>query len=367
MSSVPGTVINYTPAATGAYNGCPSLAILPDGGYLASHSHFGPGTTNSETFVYRSRDRGTSWRRIAHLYGQIWSKLFVHDGAVYLLGTDHCDRSGGRLNGKIAIRRSRDGVEWTEPRDHASGLLADEDGYHTAPVSVVVHGGRIWKAMEFAPEPERKTWKTFVMSAPADADLLDRSQWTFSEMYQHLWSDSQWIEGNVVVTPRRDLVNVLRLNRDKSFILNDGPHYGGDEQAAVVHVSADGTRLSHDRDEDSVPFTGGGTKFTIGLDPVSSTYLAIVNPQRHPDQWRNRLALSASSDLRRWRVVKELLFHPDASAHGFQYVDWAIDGDDIVYVSRTAHDDNAGGAHNAHDANYITFHRIERFRDSLVE
>ena len=246
MASVPGTVINYTPAATGAYNGCPSLAILPDGDYLASHSHFGPGTSNSETFVYRSRDRGASWQRIAHLHGQIWSKLFVHDAAVYLLGTDHCDRSGGRLNGRIVIRRSRDGVEWTEPRDSASGLLADEDGYHTAPVSVVVHGGRIWKAMEFAPEPERKTWKTFVMSAPADADLLDRSQWTFSEMYQHLWSDSQWIEGNVVVTPRGDLVNVLRLNRDKSFILNDGPHYGGDERAAVVHVSADGTRLSHE-------------------------------------------------------------------------------------------------------------------------
>ena len=148
-------------------------------------------------------------------------------------------------------------------------------------------------------------------------------------MHQHLWSDSQWIEGNVVVTPQGDLVNVLRLNRDKSFSSTTDLTMAATSRPPSF-MCPPTVCVSHDRDEDRVSFTGGGTKFTIGLDPVSSTYLAIV-PQRHPDQWRNRLALSASSDLRRWRVVKELLFHPDASAHGFQYVDWAIDGDDIVY------------------------------------
>ena len=31
-------------------------------------------------------------------------------------------------------------------------------------------------------------------------------------------------------------------------------------------------------------------------------------------------------------------------------------------VARTAYDDGLGGAPNAHDANYLTFHRVANFR-----
>ena len=55
-------------------------------------------------------------------------------------------------------------------------------------------------------------------------------------------------------------------------------------------------------------------------------------------------------------------YHPDAKKHGFQYLDWQFEGDDIVAVSRTAYDDGLGGAHNYHDANYLTFHRLSDFR-----
>ena len=43
---------------------------------------------------------------------------------------------------------------------------------------------------------------------------------------------------------------------------------------------------------------------------------------------------------------------------GFQYVDFIIEGDDLLYLCRTA----INGAHNFHDANYSTFHRIRCFR-----
>jgi hypothetical protein len=43
-------------------------------------------------------------------------------------------------------------------------------------------------------------------------------------------------------------------------------------------------------------------------------------------------------------------------------VDWLCDGDNIIAVCRTAYDDGQGGAHNFHDANYLTFHRVENFR-----
>ncbi len=48
--------------------------------------------------------------------------------------------------------------------------------------------------------------------------------------------------------------------------------------------------------------------------------------------------------------------------HGFQYLDWQFEGNDIIALSRTAYDDAEGEAHNQHDANFITFHRIENFR-----
>jgi hypothetical protein len=61
-----------------------------------------------------------------------------------------------------------------------------------------------------------------------------------------------------------------------------------------------------------------------------------------------------------------LLYHPDTVSHGFQYADWQFDGDDMVAVVRTAYDDAEGGAHNNHDANYVTFHRIGNFRKLSV-
>ena len=50
------------------------------------------------------------------------------------------------------------------------------------------------------------------------------------------------------------------------------------------------------------------------------------------------------------------------TTHGFQYVDWQFNNTDLIAVCRTAFDDDSGGAHSAHDANYLTFHRIKDFR-----
>jgi hypothetical protein len=68
-----------------------------------------------------------------------------------------------------------------------------------------------------------------------------------------------------------------------------------------------------------------------------------------------------SSDLENWELVCDLLDfrHCDIKDVGFQYVDFEIEGDDIIYLCRTA----LNGAHNYHDANYSTFHKINNFRD----
>jgi hypothetical protein len=144
---VPGVVIDHSPASSRLYIGSPSIAVLPNGDYLAAHDFFGPKSREFEcptVVVFRSADRGATWQQSARLNCLFWPNLFVHSGAVYLMGTD-------RHHGHIIIRRSLDGgTMWTEPRDATSGLLTARDDYHTAPVPVVEQGGRLWRAFEDA-------------------------------------------------------------------------------------------------------------------------------------------------------------------------------------------------------------------------
>ena len=360
--NVPGTVIHHSDRRTRRYIGCPSVQILADGSYVASHSYFGPGSSNTDSFVYRSVDCGITWERIAHVRGSVWSNLFLHDGDLYLMGTDHCDRYGGRFHGRIVIRRSSDGGRsWSTADGPKSGRLTDEDGWHTAPCPTIEYSGRLWRSIEFAPEYERATWSCGVLSAPVDADLLDRASWRFSEQMDHLWSQSQWIEGNIVVAPGGELLNLLRWNDRGGF--HSEPNL---DRAVIVRVSRDGRKLSMDKGIDIIEFPGGGTKFTIRRDEMSGRYWSLVNVQDIPEDpppYRNHLCVSSSIDLCSWKVHKQLIYHPEPDSHAFQYVDWVFAGDDIIYVSRTAYDDDTGGTKRAHDANFLTFHRLKSFRD----
>jgi hypothetical protein len=356
---VPGVVIAHSPASTQQYIGSPSIAVLPDGEYLASHDLFGPGSTRDRTRVYSSRDRGASWTFVTEITGQWWSTLFLHRGALYLIGTS-------REEGFAVIRRSTDrGRTWTEPVDGKSGLLLGDGRYHCAPVPVLEHEGRIWRAMEDAMGPDGwgHHFNSFMMSAPAGADLLDASNWTFSNRlgWNGEWLGGRfggWLEGNAVVAPDGGIVNILRADfRDPV------------EKAAIIRISRDGKTASFDPATGFVDFPGGCKKFTIRRDPRDGAYWTLSNfvpadiRTPNPERTRNTLALVRSSDLASWEVRAIVLQHPDAATHGFQYADWLFDGDDIVAVVRTAFDDDSGGAHNQHDANYITFHRVRNFRE----
>ncbi len=347
-SQVPGVVIDHSPAESGKYIGSPSLAVLPDGSYVASHDYFGPSTNENRTAIFRSDDAGKTWRRLTEFDGQFWSSLFVHAGALYIMGT------GGQYGGAV-IRRSTDGgLTWTAPKDGRTGRLFAEGQYHCAPVPVVVHNGRIWRAMEdrYPPEGWGSNFRSFVMSAPVNADLLDADSWTSSSRlrFDPAWRGRAWLEGNIVVTPDGKLVNILRVENKEQ------------ELAAVVRVSDDGKEVSFNPEKDFIHFYGGTNKFTIRYDPVTKRYWSLVDKQKDPEAYRNVLTLVSSSDLRDWRVESVILWHPDGEKHAFQYVDWLFEGNDIIAVSRTAYDDGLGGAHRAHDANYMTFHRIADFR-----
>jgi hypothetical protein len=272
----------------------------------------------------------------------------MHRDALYLMGMSS-------EPGIALIRRSTDGGEtWTEPMDKNTGILADDGKYHTAPVPVVVHKDRIWRAIEFADGPRTK-WAALVVSAPVGADLLRADSWTMSNFLYHNLPEQRWIEGNIVITPEGKLVNIMRLN---GAITSTG-HLLCTDKVAVLPVSDDGRTVSYDPEKDVVDFFGGGTKFTIRYDSVTKRYWSLVNKQKNPDTYRNILALSSSADLRNWRLESIILRHEERKHHAFQYVDWLFEDDDIIAVSRTAWD----GSNSAHNANYMTFHRISNFRD----
>ena len=110
-----------------------------------------------------------------------------------------------------------------------------------------------------------------------------------------------------------------------------------------------------------IRFPANYSKFMIKWDEPSGRYYSIAT--RVYDQnrsARNLLSLMRSSDLAHWETVKDLYDYRDHSVEtvGFQYVDFEFEGDDIIYLCRTA----LNGAHNYHDANYSTFHRIKGFR-----
>ena len=346
-SSVPGVIIDYSPAESGKYIGSPSIAVLPNGHYIASHDFFGPGTpfrTGARSSIFRSEDAGKTWEHVTDLKPQFWSTLFMYQGALYLMGA-------GSEPGPALIRRSTNGGEtWTQPEDKKTGVLADDGQYHTAPVPVVVHEGRIWRAMEFA-DGQRPNWPAFVMSAPVDADLLRADSWTMTNFLYHNNPEQRWLEGNVVLTPDGHIVNILRLN---------GLGVG---RAAMLPVADDGKTLSFDPEKDIIDFIGGGAKFTIRYDGVTKRYWSLVNKQKNPDTYRNILALTSSADLRNWELESIILRHEEKVHHAFQYVDWLFEGDDIIVASRTGWD----GSNRAHDANYMTFHRVRNFRDSELD
>lgn len=371
-----GVEIKYQDPATKTYLGSPSLVQLPDGALLATHDYFGPGCPRNHeheehlSSVYRSNDGGQTWTNVTHVAGQYWSTLFLHRGALYLLGAS-------QQYGSIVIRRSEDGGNtWTYPRDERTGLLCrggyyhDPPNYHCAPMPVLEHEGRLYRAFE---DCDPCVWGTgfrsLMLSATVEADLLDAGSWTVSNKlpFDPAWVPAEWgkldgpgfLEGNAVATPEGELWNILRCH---SAPLVD--------KAVALRVAWDGERLRQ-QFLGFLDLPGGMTKFSIRRDPVTRLYLMLSNGNTVPScpSQRNLLALYASPDLRRWSHCCTLLTDDQGLPRedslrytGFQYVDWHFAGDDLIYAVRMAY----GGAHNFHDANRLTFHRLSRFRDELV-
>lgn len=364
---VPGEVIDYEQSPTPqerqmrvneVYIGSPSITIMPNGDYIASHDLFGSGTNEDTTKVFRSTDQGASWTHVATLAGQFWSTVFQHEGSLYVFGYS------GSSSGDIVIRRSTDGgATWTTPNSSATGLLREGD-YGGTPNAPVVHSGKIWIGQSGAR----------VMSAPVGSDLLHASSWTLSNtvsgsvgsnFFGSQWQG--WSEGQIVGSPKTGVVLLPKIR---------GLPYTA---RILAHAQSGNVLFSG-----FVSLPGGEKKFGAVYDAVSEKFFVLSNPvlPTHadhpvigdtPELIRNTAAVLSSKDLRNWDVEKLFLYTPNidngAFGEAFQYLNFAIDENDFAVVSRTAFD--VGNGQNkpprGHDSNLMTFHRVANFRNLSPE
>ena len=375
FSKVAGKVIAHSPMTSGVYLGSPSLVILPDGTYVASHDMFGKNWNEKDgttILIYQSADKGETWRCVSRVNNQNWSSLFWHNGALYLIG------SGYPACG-FSVRKSLDkGVTWTEAKDEKSGLIV-KNKISSNPMPVLVAGGRIFTTHEGAgASPKPKGWghnTSFILSAPADSNLLDAAVWTKSNEViipndMATLAHVGWLEGNPVQRKSDGKIfNILRT------------HGVTDEVAGFYEISPDGKTATLDTYNMFLRIPGACKKFYIVYDEKSDMYYALSNwtmerdrgkvtncpHQVKAERTRNTLALSRSKNLMDWEMYSIILHDNDIEHSGFQYPSAVIDGNDLLIVSRTALFDGEAKADSQHNSNFITFHRVENFRDRTLD
>lgn len=339
----------------------PSIVKMSDGTLIAYHDAYVYGGASAGAFICRSEDGGATWKRIAEI-NTMMACIFELNGDLYVMGVY-------RGNSVVTLQKSSDGgYTWTQPVDTKTGFITNENvtQAHCGPTPVVIKDGRIYRAYESVIGAGFRNYCAFMLSADINSDLLDASSWTFTNTVRLLdvapipddisAQGAGWLEGNAVIDPEGNVCNIIRVNFE--------PGYG---YAAILKLSADNKTLTFDK---FTKFDGGMTKFIVKRDEVTGKYISLVNNITHPDYSKQRVVLSlASSDgLDSWKLNETLLYPNKLEnwenlilTQAFQYVDWIIDGDDILYIVREA----ADGALTYHDGLDITMYRIENFRQYL--
>ena len=358
--SAGGSTVNYLHpddqayAFSGRYLCSPSLVRHPDGFLLASMDLYANSHPQNLTLIFRSDDDGKSWHYQCELMPCFWGTMFIHQGELYMLS---CSTEYGDL----LIGRSTDGGKsFSAPVCLLRGSNGKNGncGVHRNPQNILYHGGKLYITLEWGTWQNREFGHAaMVMSCDESADLLDPQSWSFSDpvkfdrfipALEELPMNTMTIEGTPVLAPDGKLLNIMRFGRYNTALV-----YEIDKKHPDAPLSF--SRL--------MDFPANYSKFMIKLDGKSDYYYTIGTRVYSPQKLsaRDLLSLMRSRDLEHWEIVCDLFDYRDIdTAHiGFQYVAFEIEGDDIIFLCRTAFN----GAHNYHDANYSIFCRIKDFRE----
>lgn len=362
-----------------------SLTKLPSGDLLAMYTHNRDSREIShprdggrltvqwsnpwQLRLSKSSDDGQTWRETNPLNLNM-GMPFLHDGRLYLIANEL-----GRKN--IVILASDDeGESWSDP------VLLFEGNFWNTPAGIAIQDGRIYRGMGTTGEgPGGDGWNgVCVLVGDLSADLLSPASWRLSEPCYHpgipvvtipraqrpagaALGDllpGNWLEANVI-----SVGGALRLIAVTRQINTVG----------VCDVTDDGTTVSVTFNC-FFPVPGGHAKMFIIRDEETGLFWSQCNIAPDPldlTGWNARArARGYTGEPALDRHILTTVYSVDGldwfqagaaiigerRADGFQYIAPLIDGDDLLYASRTGLEDAA----NQHDANRVTLHRIRGFR-----
>jgi len=358
--------------------------------------------------IYRGRvllsDDGGRTVREVNTQPLYQARPFKAGDRIYVLG--HYDDLG-------VICSDDDGETWSE-----TAWLTEGQQWHQAPCNVRYAHGRVYLVMERHTVPVRRLWPVFsiapvVMSAPVDADLTQRSSWSFSnevpfvDMVHQVGGDVTgigvpfygvgptipgksiddgrsmappgWLETNIVTFPDPD--HLWHDPTDRTMYLWMRAHTGTTNFACIAKAVEDAdhniTVMPAEAPSGKamlyVPCPGGHLKFHILYDEESKLYWLVSNqstdsmtrPERLgddryglPDNERHRLVLHFSKNCIDW-CFAGVIDQTDDPRQARSYASMAFDSDDLLVLSRSGDEE----ARNAHDGNLLLLHRVEDFRD----
>ena len=359
----PGRMVNYLHpkdmqyAFSGRALCTPCIVKLPSGTLISGMDVFASRAPQNLELIFRSRDNGVTWEYVTDLFPCTWGLLFVHRGRLYIMATS-------TEHGDLMISESTDeGETWTDPVRifHGSGS-AQAAGWQRQAMPIIEHKGKLLTSLDFGGWIPMNGYGIHTLSIDTDADLLIAENWNVSE---GTYFDPSWpgapkggkpglLEGNLFVAPDGRIKNLLRMQ-----IGGSSPSSG---LACILSADMDNLDAAPAFEQIIEMPTGSNSKSYVQYDPISQKYWAIGNLITHPatPTMRTVVGLCVSNDGIAWRTAK-ILFDFSAlnpSEVGMQYPTFIIDGDDILWLSRTAF--NQAG--NFHDANCQTFHIINNFR-----
>ncbi len=360
FSNVPGVVLDhqsidyaasyygipYTATTPQVFISDPEIVVLSDGSYVAAHALAGresDSDTSGITSVFRSTDQGVTWSQTATVNGFLRGSMVEYGGALYMLGVDKDD--GGQA---VVCKSTDSGLSWIQTATFSNGGSA-------TPNNPVVYGDRLWSAAS-----------TATMSAPIVSNWMNTASWTLVggfPAYVDGWaSEGEFIgEAQIVASPEQ---GICILPKVKQHALS-----------AWAQVDSASRKVSFDPWHNFISMPGGEKKFGAGYDAVSGRFFVLSNPilpahsdtDTANDMIRNTAALLSSPDLVNWNVEKIFLYSTDYEKDGFGYLNFDIDGDDMVLASRTAFPVGGDDPERGHDSNLLTFHRIDDFRTATPD
>lgn len=327
-----------------------------------------PGMLTDGVTVARSSDGGETWQsHIMPVATRVEVSLFVWENRLYMiLGPKK------RGPGELWIAVSDDeGQSWSEP---ATVVRGPHESLCSHQQSFVVRDGRLYLA--FSEQCKRMV----AFACDLSRGLLDPGAWRVSapvdmpvpvELEPGFFPgpSMRCLEGNTIEIGGRLRV-VARAVLDR---------YGTANIAAVMDLKDEDGKLNLTFTQfAAVP--GGQCKFFIVHDEQTGYYWMASNPPANSQGWvehpgtqtpgkknvtpgndRRFMMLWYSCDALNW-FPAGCIARAEKLSQSFMYPVLAIDGDDLVVLSRTSITSGS-----FHDSELLTFHRVKDFRSLAMD